>query len=71
MLAVITRDYKTKDVGMLIAIASIIDTPITNKSLLQSKRTTWQIHFLTIIKHKCQGLYGFGPGLIAFICFMM
>jgi hypothetical protein len=71
MLAVITRNYKTKDLVMLIAIASIIDTPITNKSLLQYKRTILQIHFLTIIKHKCQGLFGFGPGLIALICFMM
>lgn len=41
MSTTVQRSYKTKDVDMLIAAATIIETAITNKSFLQSKRSTW------------------------------
>ena len=37
----IARKYKTKDVEMLTATATIIENAIANKAFLQSKRTTW------------------------------
>lgn len=37
----VQRLYKTKDVDMLIAASTIIETAIANKALLQTKRATW------------------------------
>ena len=37
----IARKYKTKDIEMLTATATIIENAIANKAFLQSKRTTW------------------------------
>ena len=41
MPTTVTRKYKTKDVEMLTATATIIENAIANKTFLQSKRTTW------------------------------
>jgi hypothetical protein len=41
MTTTVQRIYKTKDVDMLIAAATIIETAITNKAFLQTKRSTW------------------------------
>jgi hypothetical protein len=46
----ITRKYKTKDVEMLTATATIIENAIANKTLLQSKRTTWADPFFDNLK---------------------
>jgi len=40
-MTTVQRIYKTKDVDMLIAAATIIETAITNKAFLQTKRSTW------------------------------
>ena len=44
------RDYKAKDVDMLIASATITDAAITNKTFLQSKRSTWADPFFDDLK---------------------
>lgn len=44
------RKYKSKDVEMLTAAATIIDNAIANKTLLQSKRSTWTDAFLNDLK---------------------
>ena len=44
------RDYKAKDVDMLIAAATITDAAITNKTFLQSKRSTWADPFFDDLK---------------------
>jgi hypothetical protein len=41
MPATVQRLYKIKDVDMLITAATIIETAITNKVFLQTKRSTW------------------------------
>lgn len=46
----IVRKYKTKDVEMLTATATIIENAIANKTFLQSKRTTWADPFLEDLK---------------------
>lgn len=46
----IARKYKTKDVEMLTATATIIENAIANKTFLQSKRTTWADPFLEDLK---------------------
>lgn len=46
------RNYKTKDVDMLIASSTIIETAITNKTFLQSKRATWADPFFDDLKTK-------------------
>ncbi len=40
-MTTIQRIYNTKDVDMLIAIDTIIDSAIANKTFLQTKRSTW------------------------------
>ena len=50
----IVREYKTKDVEMLTATATIIDNAIANKTLLQSKRTTWADPFFDNLKTQIQ-----------------
>lgn len=46
----IPRKYKSKDVEMLTATATIIENAIANKTFLQSKRTTWADPFLEDLK---------------------
>lgn len=41
MTTTIQRAYKTKDVDMLIAASTIVQSAIANKTFLQSKRSTW------------------------------
>ena len=50
----VTRKYKTKDVEMLTASATIIENVIANKTLLQSKRTTWADPFFENLKTQIQ-----------------
>ena len=50
----VTRKYKTKDVEMLTASATIIENAIANKTLLQSKRTTWADPFFDDLKSQIQ-----------------
>ena len=44
------RKYNGKDVDMLIAISTIIESAITNKAFLQSQRTTWADPFFDDLK---------------------
>lgn len=46
----ITRNYKCKDVEMLIAAATITDSAIKNKAFLQSKRANWADPFFEDFK---------------------
>ena len=50
----IARKYKTKDVEMLTATATIIENAIANKAFLQSKRTTWADPFFEDLKTQIQ-----------------
>lgn len=46
------RKYKVKDVEMLTAAETIIQNAITNKTFLQSKRTTWADPFFDDLKNQ-------------------
>lgn len=46
----INRDYKSKDVEMLLSAATITDSAIANKIFLQSKRSTWADPFFQDFK---------------------
>lgn len=46
----INRDYKSKDVEMLLTAATIADSAIANKAFLQSKRSTWADPFFEDFK---------------------
>lgn len=46
----IVRDYKAKDVEMLLTAATITDSAILNKVFLQSKRSTWADPFFEDFK---------------------
>lgn len=46
----INRDYKSKDVEMLLAASTITDSAIANKIFLQSKRSTWADPFFEDFK---------------------
>ena len=54
MSTTIARKYKTKDVEMLTATATIIENAIANKAYLQSKRTTWADPFFEDLKTQIQ-----------------
>ena len=54
MSITIARKYKTKDVEMLTATATIIENAIANKTFLQSKRTTWADPFFEDLKTHIQ-----------------
>lgn len=54
MSITVTRKYKTKDVEMLTASATIIENAIANKVFLQSKRSTWTDPFLDDLKTQIQ-----------------
>jgi hypothetical protein len=41
MTATVNRIYKNKDVDMLIALSTIVQSAIVNKTFLQTKRSTW------------------------------
>ena len=44
------RNYKAKDVEMLITAATILESAIANKTFLQAKRSTWQDPFFQNFK---------------------
>lgn len=46
----VTRNYKAKDVEMLITSSTIIDSAIAHKEFLQSKRPLWTAEFFDTIK---------------------
>ena len=48
----ITRNYKCKDVEMLITAATINDSAIKNKTFLQSKRANWADPFFEDFKEE-------------------
>ena len=50
MTTTLPRDYKVKDVDMLITAATITESAITNKTFLQSKRSTWADPFFDDLK---------------------
>lgn len=54
MSTTVTRKYKTKDVDMLTASATIIENAIANKEFLQSKRSTWADPFFENLKAQIQ-----------------
>ena len=54
MSITVTRKYKTKDVEMLTASATIIENAIANKVFLQSKRSTWADPFFDNLKTQIQ-----------------
>lgn len=54
MPVTISRKYKTKDVEMLTATATIIENAIANKTFLQSKRTTWADPYFEDLKTNIQ-----------------
>jgi hypothetical protein len=47
-----TRHYTTKDVDMLLTASTIIESAITNKTFLQTKRSTWADPFFEDLKTK-------------------
>ena len=52
MSTTIPRKYKVKDIEMLTASATIIENAISNKTFLQSKRSTWADPFFDNLKTK-------------------
>ena len=48
------RNYRVKDVDMLISAATIVESAIANKSFLQSKRNTWQDPFFEDLQAKIE-----------------
>ncbi|WP_329806875.1 hypothetical protein [Flavobacterium facile] len=50
----VNRKYKTKDIEMLTASATIIENAIANKTLLQAKRSTWADPFFENLKTQIQ-----------------
>ena len=51
-MTTVKRNYNTKDVDMVIAIETIIDSAIANKEFLQSKRSTWADPFFEDLKQQ-------------------
>jgi hypothetical protein len=49
-----TRKYKVKDIEMLTAAATIVDSAIANKTLLLAKRSTWADPFFSDLKTQIQ-----------------
>lgn len=50
----LSRNYSIKDVDMLVTASTIIESAITNKSFLQSKRSTWADPFFDDLKQKIE-----------------
>ena len=50
----VSRNYKVKDVEMLITASTIIENAIANKAVLQAKRSTWADPFFEDLKTKIQ-----------------
>lgn len=46
------RNYNTKDVDMLVTASTILESAITNKAFLQTKRSTWADPFFDDLKAK-------------------
>ncbi len=51
-MTTVKRNYNTKDVDMVIAIETIVDSAIANKEFLQSKRFTWADPFFEDLKQQ-------------------
>jgi len=51
-MATSQRNYNIKDVDMLVTASTIIESAITNKAFLQTKRTTWADPFFDDLKTK-------------------
>lgn len=51
-MATSQRNYNTKDVDMLVTASTIIESAITNKAFLQTKRSTWADPFFDDLKAK-------------------
>ena len=49
-MATLQRNYKTKDVDMLVTASTIIESAIKNKAFLVTKRTTWADPFFPNLK---------------------
>jgi hypothetical protein len=49
-MATSQRNYNIKDVDMLVTASTVIESAITNKALLQSKRSTWADPFFDDLK---------------------
>lgn len=48
------RNYKTKDVDMLVTASTILESAIANKTFLQTKRSTWTDAFFDDLKAKVE-----------------
>lgn len=46
------RNYNTKDVDMLVAAATILESAVTNKAFLQAARSTWADPFFEALQTK-------------------
>jgi hypothetical protein len=51
-MAPVTRNYKIKDVDMLVTSSTIIENAIRNKDFLQTKRSTWADPFFDHIQKR-------------------
>ena len=51
-MAIVQRKYNHKDVDMLVAASTIVETAIDNKIFLQSKRSTWKDPFFSDLQTK-------------------
>jgi hypothetical protein len=47
---VTARNYKTKDVDMLVTASTVLESAITNKTFLQTKRSTWADPYFNDLK---------------------
>ncbi len=48
------RNYKNKDVDMLITVSTLIENAIANKAFLQDKRSTWADPFFDHLKQRIE-----------------
>lgn len=53
-MAQIRRNYRGKDVDMLVTVSTIIENAIHHKKFLQQKRTTWADPFFDDIKNRIE-----------------
>ncbi len=49
-MTTLNRTYPVKDVDMLVAVSTIVDSAIANKGFLQAKRSTWADPFFDDLK---------------------
>ena len=48
------RNYKFKDVDMLVSSSTVLESAIYNKSFLQTKRSTWADPYFDDLKAKIE-----------------